>query len=406
MPQHASPQPLGRGETVVPAGQRGEGMSNRYAIAALGVTKQGTLPGTTSEGLAGDALELALTDGGLARKDVDGYIFQPGIGGQNTGRAATVAALNTNVVFEMQSGGATAILALAAAIGLLETGACTYVAVAHGTNARSRQVNVGGGKRSSRDPGAFFGMFSPAARAAMAARGYFARYGRSSADLAEIAVALRAHGSLRPDATMHGRPLTIEDHQSSAFVVDPLRTFDCCLVSDGGAALVVTTLERAKDLRSQPIEITGLGAAHSTGGRYRGAGDLGDADIVAEPVRSTVFGRAQVSVDDIDVFQFYDAFTILVAQQLEAYGLCGPGEAAQFVRAGNVRFDSARPCNTSGTEHSWSYLQGFTHIAEAVRQLRGEGGATQVRTPNLALVTGIGSTDAGISQAAAVLARA
>jgi acetyl-CoA acetyltransferase len=381
-------------------------VANRYAIVALGVTEQGKRPGSTSEGLAREAVELAMADAGLSRRQVDGYIFQPGIGGQNTGRAAFDAGLDTHAVFEMQSGGATAILAVAAAIGLLETGACTHVAIAHGTNARSRQVNVGGGRRSSRDPGAFFGMFSPAARAAMAARSYFARYGRSSFDLAQIAVALRTHGALRPDATMYGRAMTVEDHQNSQFVVDPLRKYDCCLVSDGGAAIVVTSLERARDLPSAPIEITGLGAAHSSGGRHRGAGDLGDADITAEPVRSAALGRAGVGVDDIGVFEFYDAFTILVAQQLEAYGLCPPGQAADFVRDGNFHFASARPCNTSGTEHSWSYLQGFTHIAEAVRQLRGHAGPTQVEAPELALVTGIGSTDAGISQAAAVLAKA
>src|SRR5262245_13096510 len=208
-------------------------MKNRYAIAALGVTSQGKLPGSTSEGLAAEAVELALQDGGLKRNQVDGYIFQPGIGGQNTGRTATDAALGTSTVFEMQSGGATAILGLASAIGLIETGACTHVAIAHGTNARSREVNVGGGRRSARDPKAFYGMLSPAARSAMAAQSYFARYGQSSADLAEVAVALRHHGSLREDAMMYGRPMTVEDHQESGFVVDPLRKYDCCLVSDG-----------------------------------------------------------------------------------------------------------------------------------------------------------------------------
>jgi acetyl-CoA acetyltransferase len=380
-----------------------DGDMNRYAIAALGVTEQGKIAGSTSEGLARSAVELALLDCGLDRRAVDGYIFQPGIGGQNTGRAADQAALGTNVVVEMQSGGATAILGLAAAIGLLETDACTYVALAHGTNARSRQVNVGGGRRSTRDPGAFFGMFSPAARSAMAARSYFARYGRSSEDLGEIAVALRRHGSLRPDAMMFDRPMSLAEHQQSPFVVDPLRKFDCCLISDGGAAVIVTSLERARDLDAAPIEIKGVGAAHSTGARYRGAMDLGDADLIVAPARDSVFGRAGVTTDDIDVFEFYDAFTILVAQQLEAYGLCPPGEAGQFVRDGNFAFDSARPCNTSGTEHSWSYLQGFTHLSEAVRQLRGQGGPTQAGTPELALVTGVGSTDAGISQAATVL---
>jgi len=205
---------------------------------------------------------------------------------------------------------------------------------------------------------------------------------------------------------MYGRPMTVEDHQESGFVVDPLRKYDCCLVSDGGAAVIVSTLERAKDLAAEPIEILGIGAGHSSGARYFGAQDLGDADIAVEPARSRLFATAGVGLDDIDVFQFYDAFTILVSQQLEAYGLCGRGEAADFIRAGNFRYDSARPCNTSGTEHSWSYLQGFTHLSEAVRQLRGKGGATQVSDARTALVTGAGSTDAGISHAATILTKA
>jgi acetyl-CoA acetyltransferase len=375
----------------------------QYAIAALGVTPQGKLPNSTSEGLAAEAVELALSDSGLNRQDVDGYIFQPGIGGQNTGRAATTAALGTTAVFEMQSGGATAILGLAAAVGLIETGACKYVAIAHGTNARSREVNVGSGKRSSRDPGAFFGMFSPAARAALAARSYLTKYGRASADLGEIAVALRQHGEIRPDAAMFGRPMSLDDHQASAFIVEPIRKYDCCLITDGGAALVVTTLERARDLSATPVLINGIGTMHSSGARYYGGHDLADADMTVGAAREAAFRAADMTLADIDVFEFYDAFTILVAQQLEGYGLCPPGEAGRFAREGNMSYLSATPCNTSGTEHSWSYLQGFTHISEAVRQLRGEAGPTQVKSPRTALVTGVGSTDAGTSHGAAIL---
>ncbi len=375
----------------------------QYAIAGLGVTAQGTVPGSTSEGLAAEAVGLAISDVGLTRREIDGYIFQPGIGGQNTGKAATKAALGSTAVFEMQSGGATAILGVAAGIGLIESGACTAVAVAHGTNARSRQVNVGSGKRSSRDPGAFFGMFSPAARAALAARSYLSKYGRSSADLGEIAVALRAHAEIRPDAAMFGRPMTLDDHQNSSFIVDPIRKFDCCLVTDGGAALIVTTLERARDLTATPLLINGVGTTHSSGARYLGSNELGDADMTVGTAKDAVFRAADMNLADIDVFEFYDAFTILVAQQLEAYGVCGPGEAGSFAGEGNMHYLSQTPCNTSGTEHSWSYLQGFTHICEAVRQLRGEAGATQTKSPKTSLVTGVGTSDAGGSHAAMIL---
>jgi acetyl-CoA acetyltransferase len=375
-----------------------------YAIAGLGVTEQGTLPGCTSEGLAWEAVELALEDAGLSRSEVDGYIFQPGIGGGNSGFAATRAGLAANVVLELQSGGATAVLALATAIGLLEAGLCNAVVCAHGTNARSRSVTVGSGRRAARDPNAVFGMFSPGANAAMWARAYLTKYNRPPDDLGVVAVALRKHGAARPDAAMYGRTISLEDYADSPMIVEPLRKLDYCLVSDGGAAFVVTTGERSRVLKKQPIYIRGIGAGHSAGQRARGTSIFGSADEDMSPAIRSAFATAAFELSDVDVFQFYDAFTVLVARQIEAVGLCGPGEASDFVRDGNFSFDSAHPCNTSGTEHSWSYLQGFTHITEAVRQLRREGGPTQVASAQTALVTGMGSTDAGLSHALALLA--
>jgi acetyl-CoA acetyltransferase len=374
-----------------------------YAIAGLGVTAQGTVPGSNSEALAWEAVELALADAGLARSDVDGYLFQPGMGSPSTGLAATRAGLSANVVLELQSGGATAILTLASAIGLIASGACTYVVCVHGTNARSRSVTVGGGSRAARDPNAVYGVFSPAANAALWASAYLAKYGLASDDFGPIAVALRAHGAARPEATMYGRPITLDDYADSPMLIAPLRKLDYCLVTDGGAAVIVTTAERAADLATTPVRIAGIGATHGAHQLAEGGSVLGTADHYLGAARDAAFRGAGVEVGDIDVFEFYDAFTVMVARQMEAYGLCGPGEAPDFVRAGNFAFDSPVPCNTSGTEHSWSYLQGFTHIAEAVAQLRGQAGPTQVHSARTALVTGSGVTDAGQSHACAVL---
>jgi acetyl-CoA acetyltransferase len=379
---------------------------DRYVIAGLGVTSQGRLPGSNSEGLAWEACELALQDAGLARSQVDGYLFQPGIGGTNSGLAAVRAGLPANVILEMQSGGATAILALSAAIGLIEAGVCSYVLCAHGTNAATRSVTVGGGRRSVRDPSAVYGYLSPGANAAMWASAYFAEYSLPPDSLGPVAVALRSHGAIREDATMFGRPVTLGDYANSPFIVEPLRKLDYCLVTDGGAAYVVTTEERARDLRATPVHITGIAAQHSAGRLSSGKSVLGAADMDVSAMRAGVLDRELGSINSIDVFQLYDAFTVMVAQQLEAWGLCGPGEAPEFAAAGNMSYKSATPCNTSGTEHSWSYLQGFTHISEAVRQLRGEAATTQVPDARTALVTGVGSTDAGISHAALSLALA
>jgi acetyl-CoA acetyltransferase len=373
----------------------------KYAIAGLGVTPQGVIPGTSAEKLAWDAVELALRDSGLNRSQVNGYIYQPGFGERTSGMAASRASLGTNSTLQVDSSGATGIFTLIAAIGMIAAGTAEYVMCVHATNARSQAVTVGEGEKNQY---AIFGLFSPGAQAAMMAQGYLHKYGKSSADLGEIAVALRANAVPRTDAYMCKRPITVDDHQNSPFIVRPLHLLDYCLVTDGAIAFIVTTAERARDLKTKPVNLLGFGTNHEVGQGYtRGSNTmLGPSTLNAEPARSRAFGTAGLKIDDIDVFQFYDAFTIMIALQLEAYGVCGPGEAADWVRAGNLRWNSKRPCNTSGTLHSWGYVQGFTHVAEGIRQLRGEGGPTQVPGARTALVTNVGITGAGLAQSAAI----
>ncbi|MBM4256842.1 MAG: thiolase family protein [Deltaproteobacteria bacterium] len=375
---------------------------HKYAIAGLGVTPQGVIPGTSAEKLAWDAVELALSDSGLKRSQVNGYIYQPGFGERTSGMAASRASLGTNSTLQVDSSGATGIFTLIAAIGMIEAGTAEYVVCIHATNARSQSVTVGAGEKNQY---AVFGLFSPGAQAAMMAQGYFHKYNRSSADLAEVAVALRSNAVPRSDAYMFNRPITVDDHQNSPFIVRPLHLLDYCLVTDGAIAFIVTTAERARDLKTKPVGILGLGTTHEVGQGYtRGSNTiLGPVELEVEPARSRAFGTAGLCIEDIDVFEFYDAFTIMLALQVEAYGLCGRGEAGDWVRAGNVRWNSKRPCNTSGTLHSWAYVQGFTHLAEGIRQLRGEGGATQVPRARTAFVTNVGITGAGLAQSAVIL---
>ena len=375
----------------------------RYAIAGLGVTPQGTIPNTSAEQLAWDAIELALIDAGLTRDQVNGYIIQPGFGEGAAGVAASRAALGVNSTLLINSSGATGILAIASAIGLIESGSADYVMCVHATNARSQTVTIGADEVNEH---AVFGLFSPSAQSALMAQRYFHKYSTSSADLAEIAVALRGNAVPRADAMMANRPISVDDHQNSRFIVRPLHLLDYCLVSDGAIAFIVTSAERAAGLRKPAVHILGVGSCHEAGqgGPGQANKSMGAADFNVEPARSRVFAKAGMTLDDIDVFQFYDAFTIIVALQLEAWGLCGPGEAGDWLRAGNFCWDSARPCNTSGTLHSWGYVQGFTHVAEGVRQLRGEGGATQVPDARTALVTNVGITGAGQAQSAVILA--
>ena len=375
---------------------------SKYAIAGLGVTPQGVLAGTSAEKLAWDAVELALADAGLERRQVNGYVYQPGFGEGTTGMAASRASLGAQATLQINSSGASGILALATAIGLIEAGTAEYVVCVHATNARSQSLTIGTGEQNEH---AIFGLFSPGAQSALMAQSYFHKYATTSADLAEIAVALRSNAVPRGDAYMFNRPITVDDHQNSRFIVRPLHLLDYCLVTDGAIAFIVTTTERARDLNTIPVEVLGMGTCHDVGQGYtRGANTvLGLPDFNVEPARTRAFASAGLGIADIDVFQFYDAFTILVALQLEAYGLCGPGEAGDWIRAGNFRWNSKRPCNTSGTLHSWAYVQGFTHLAEGVRQLRGEGGSTQVPRARTALVTNVGITGAGQAQSAVIM---
>lgn len=377
-------------------------MSAKYAIAGLGVTPQGIIPGTSAEKLAWDAVELALADTGLERRQVNGYIFQPGFGEGTSGMAASRASLGAHSTLQINSSGASGILAVAAAIGLIEAGTAEYVVCVHATNARSQSLTIGAGEENAH---AIFGLFSPGAQCALMAQSYFHKYKATSADLAEIAVALRANAVPRADAYRFNRPITVCDHQDSRFIVRPLRLLDYCLVTDGAVAFIVTTTERARDLKTIPVEVLGLGTCHDVGQGYmRGINTvMGLPEFNVEPARQRAFAKAGLGIADIDVFQFYDPFTILVALQLEAYGLCGAGEAGDWVRAGNLRWSSKRPCNTSGTLHSWGYVQGFTHVAEGIRQLRGEGGPTQVPGARTALVTNVGITGAGQAQSVAIL---
>ena len=303
----------------------------KYAIAGLGVTPQGVIPGTSAEKLAWDAVELALRDSGLARSQVDGYIYQPGFGERPAGMAASRASLGTHSTLQIDSGGASGIFAILAAIGLIGAGTAEYVMCVHATNARTQTITIGAG---GQDQTALFGLFSPGAQAALMAQGYLHRYGKSSADLAQVAVALRANAVPRSDAYMFKRPITVDDHQNSPFIVRPLHLLDYCLVTDGAIAFLVTTAERARDLKTTPVDLLGLGTCHEVGQGYaRGSNTiLGPADLDVEPARSRAFGTAGLGIEDIDVFQFYDAFTIIAALQLEAYGLCAPGEAADWVR--------------------------------------------------------------------------
>jgi acetyl-CoA acetyltransferase len=216
-----------------------------------------------------------------------------------------------------------------------------------------------------------------------------ALYGSRSEHLGWIAVTCRKHAAMNPNAVMRD-PITLDDHQNSRLIVDPLRLLDCCLISDGAVCVIVTSPERARDCRKRPVAIWGMGQGHTTENlRLREWWYLPhQRDCVADAYR-----MAGVSQKDISVAQLYDNFTVAVLFWLEHAGFCAEGEAGAFVEGGaHITLGGLLPINTAGGNLSESYMQGWLHIVEGVRQLRGECGERQVADAELCLVTGRGMT--------------
>src|SRR5699024_737899 len=218
-----------------------------------------------------------------------------------------------------------------------------------------------------------YGLLTPAQQEAFLARRCMEDYGATSADFGAISVLSRKHAANNPRAWFHERPITIEDHQASRMIADPIRLLDCCQESDGGQALVIVSAERARDLPHPPAVISG--AAQGVGPQqismssyYRDdIADMPEVQLVAEQLWS----QAGIGPDDIDAAILYDAFTPMVLLQLEQYGFCGTGEAKDFIADGNLELDGRLPINTNGGQLGEGYIHGVNGIAEAVRMIRG-----------------------------------
>jgi acetyl-CoA acetyltransferase len=226
-----------------------------------------------------------------------------------------------------------------------------------------------------------YGMTSPGAGAALVAQKYFARFGATSRQLAAVSVAFRKHASLNPAAIMR-EPITVDDHQNSRFVCEPLHLLDYCLINDGAVCVLVTSTERARDLRKPPVYISGMQGL--PGGReefiwtYPGFGVSQQGLFDYKPDLQPVYQMAGVTPKDIDALFTYDAFSILAWTALERWGFCRQGEAAAFTQDGRIELGGELPMNTNGGLPSEGHIMGWNHQVEAVRQLRGECGPRQI----------------------------
>ena len=274
-------------------------------------------------------------------------------------------------------GGGAANATVAHAAGAIAAGFCNYAVCFRAANLRSG-VRLGQSRVPAQIPGGFrafqapYGVLAAAHSFGMFARRYMHQYGATSEDFGWVAVTLRHHASRNPRA-LRREPITIDDHQNSRWVVEPLHLLDFCQENDGAAAIVMTSPERARHLRHGSTLALVEAAAQGTGPRTDGIFYRPDL-AVAESVHTArdLWARARLTAKDMDAFMFYDHFTPFCLLGLEAYGFVPFGEAKDFVRGGdNIRFDGLLPTNTHGGNHSEAYIHGLTHSQEAVRLIRG-----------------------------------
>jgi acetyl-CoA acetyltransferase len=348
-------------------------------------------PDATPTRIMAESARGALRECGLELKDVDG-LFTAGMemGAMGVVQLAEYLNLKPRYLDGTNIGGSSFVAHVRHAAGAIRAGLCEVALILYGSTAASNAVAIGTGGRAGRDPAA--GFVSPYGLTtvggyAMAAQRHMHLYGTRSEQLAAIAVTTRRHASLNPAAKMR-REITIEDVLSSRVISDPLHLLDCCIISDGGGALVVTSLERARDLAKPAVAL--LGSGEAAWHQEIGAPDL--LTIAANQSGAEAFRSAGVSHDDVDLAMIYDSFTITVLLTLEALGFCKPGEGGDFVSDGRIGLDGALPINLDGGGLSSNHpgMRGIFLVIEAVKQLRQECGARQVEGAEIALVHGTG----------------
>ncbi len=363
-------------------------VSGRVAIAGVGESKHTPASGRESVDIAIDAVEAALDDAGLTPRDVDGLMWSGGLPGQLDEKAFRshfgARGFDGRLWTSTQGGGMVwAATAPVRAARALEAGEARVIVNAFSVAwATQRRQGVG-------DPGQFhaaerfkanlelpFGWFPQPVYFATIARRHMHEYGTTAAQLGAIAVACRRHANRHPGAVMHDKPLSLEDYLARPMLVDPLRMEDCCLISDGGAAYVMTTPEHARDLRRPPVTVTGVGEGVSGSGVFWSQqGDFTATPQVFSAPRA--FEMAGIRPADVDVLTLYDPFTIVALMQIEDMGFCKKGEGGAFVEGTRLHYDGGPdggglPYNTHGGLLSHAYVLGIAHVVEVVRQLRGE----------------------------------
>ena len=355
---------------------------DRAAIVGIGATEFSKESGRTELRLACEAVTAALQDAGLEPRDVDGMVTFTMDRTDEIEIARSVGVGDLTFFSRIHHGGGAACATVAQAVLAIATGVARVVVCYRALNGRSWRRFGAGVQRLDSEPSADrvrfgwyapFGLLTPAHWVAMFARRYMHEYGATSEDFGRVAVADRRHAANNPAAWFHGRPITLEEHQASRLIVDPLRLLDCCQESDGAVALVVTSLDRARSLRQPPAVIRAV--AQGAGTDQEVMTSYYREDITGLPemglVARQLWAAAGIGPADVQTAVLYDHFTPFVLTQLEELGFCGRGEAREFVADGNIEIGGRLPVNTNGGQLGEAYIHGMNGISEGVRQVRG-----------------------------------
>ncbi|OBK86199.1 thiolase family protein [Mycolicibacter sinensis] len=366
------------------------------AIAGLGITDVGKVYGRSATDFAADAVRRATADAGLLLHDVDGLLVSSGLKKDVSVALQRVLGLrDLRLLSEMNAFGASAGAMVSYAAAMVSSGAATTVACVFADAPLKPKESAGaaysGRAHKTLTGFASYRMASGIANAntkyALAARRHMQTYGTTTEQFGAIAVAQRSWAAMNPLAQLR-EPITLEDHRKSRWIADPLRLLDCCLVSNGGAAVIITTVERARDLAQPTVPVLGYGQGHPGQAQERGA-DFGlrTGATISGPIALRMAGA---SVSDVDLLELYDCYTYTVLITLEDYGFCAKGDGGRFVEDGRTGPGGELPVNTGGGQLSSYYLWGMTPLAEAVIQARGQAGERQVVERDVIMVSGNG----------------
>ena len=379
--------------------------NGRIAIVGIAESDSGRVPNMTELQLHAQALQRALEESGLRKSEIDGLFSSSDTLIEPTVMLSEYVQVFPRYTDTTSIGGASFEAHLNHAVAALRTGKCEVALISYAsTELSSRGRTLGTGEWSTAIPEATYEVpygNTLVGAYAMVARRHMHRYGTTSDQLAEIAVVTRQHAGLNPLA-MYRKPITVQDVLDSRMIADPLHLLDCCVVSDGGGAVLVTTEERARDLKQMPIYVLGSSESHT----HTHIAQMPDLTVTAAAVTGPrAFAEAGVRPDQIDVAMIYDSFTITVLLLLEDLGFCTKGEGGAFVQEGRIAMGGQLPINTDGGGLSANHpgMRGIFLLIEATRQLRGQCGPRQVKDAKLAVAHGSGGLLS--SQATTILGR-